>query len=302
MDFGALDRTAARQHGLVTKAQLTELGAGRGLIRSHVATGRLERLRTGVYRVGGAPMSREQAVMAAVLEAGPGVVVSHHTAAWLWGLRGFAMGDRIDLMTLRERPRTRGVRGHTTAHLPDSDRTRLRGIPVTTAERSLVDASGAVHPWVLRRVIDDGVRRKILSYRKLERCFADVPVSGRRPSQAMREALKRRPSNFDPGGSAAELGVLEVLIDGGVDPLPEQQFRVEIEGRRYRLDFAWPATYHAIEFDHSGFHDNPSSFHDDRERLRRLARAGWTVWPVTERTGRQELLEIGWIATGTPPA
>ncbi|MBI2168203.1 MAG: hypothetical protein HYU28_01690 [Actinobacteria bacterium] len=63
------------------------------------------------------------------------------------------------------------------------------------------------------------------------------------------------------------------------------------------LDYAWPESLHAIEFDGGGAHDTVSARHDDRDRWRRLQRAGWTIWAVTERTSPNEFVAIGVAAT-----
>ena len=73
----ALDRLGAAQHGLVTGAQVDGAGWAASGRRRLVAAGRLLVVRPGVYRLAGAPVTWEQGVLAAVLAAGPGAVVSH---------------------------------------------------------------------------------------------------------------------------------------------------------------------------------------------------------------------------------
>src|SRR5437660_10021409 len=83
-----LKRCARRQHGLVTRAQVLKTYSAQEL-RSLVSRGELESVVRSVYRIGGAPVTWKQKVMAAVLGAGPGAVASHATAAALWMLSGF---------------------------------------------------------------------------------------------------------------------------------------------------------------------------------------------------------------------
>lgn len=284
----------------MTTAQLLALGASQGWIRRCLANVQLVRVRRGVYRVAGTPESREQAWLAAVLEVGDDAVLSHATAAAAWTLKWFGTPDRIDVMTARKgtRPRTPGVRSHQTLWLPDADRSRLRSLPVTSAARTLVDA-GRLHPWTLGRVVDDALRRKIVRLPDLVRTFERAPVSGRRPSASMKDVLAERLPGFDPGGSASELEVLGILRGAGIDPLPVQQFQVIVEGHRYVLDYAWEETKHAIEYQGDP-HFVVSALHDDYARMRRLTRAGWTVWPTTEHTTRDEYIAIGIEATLGP--
>lgn len=296
MDFVAVDRLARTQHALVTTQQLLELGATHGWIRRQVAHGRLLRIRTGVFRTLGGPVSQDQAWLAAVLEARVDAVLSHETAGAAWGLKGFEPPPHIDLLTVANRPRRPGVGGHSTLWLPERDRTVLRRIPITTAARTLVDAAGRRHAWVLGRVVDDALRRNLVTLPRLVRCFESVPVSGRRPSRSMRDVLAERVPGFHPGGSASELDIMTILKRAGIHPLPEQQYRVEVEGHRYLLDYAWPDSKQAIEYQGDP-HAAVSAIHDDLERLRRLQRAGWQLWPVTDHTSDNEVVAIGVGAT-----
>ena len=113
----------------------------------------------------------------------------------------------------------------------------------------------------------------------------------------MRMVLAERVPGFDPGGSAQELNVMAILRRAGIRPLPVPQYRVRVEGHTHFLDFAWPDTMHAIEFDGFLGHSTLTDRHDDRDRWRRLRRAAWTLWPVTERTSKAEIAAIGVTAT-----
>ena len=77
---------AARQHGVVARAQLVALGLGHRAIDHRVACGRLHVVHHGVYAVGHRRLTRRGHWMAAVLAAGPGAMLSHRSAAALWDL------------------------------------------------------------------------------------------------------------------------------------------------------------------------------------------------------------------------
>ena len=71
---------------------------------------------------------------------------------------------------------------------------------------------------------------------------------------------------------------------------PVQQLPVRIGHRTLRLDLSDPDRRVAIEFDGWDTHRTFAAFHADRDRLRRLAAAGWTVVPVTARTSATALV------------
>jgi hypothetical protein len=298
VDWSAVDRLARTQIGLVTRAQLQGFGLSDHGLRWAVTESRLVPVRRGVCRVAGVPTSQDQAWLAAVLASPPGHVLSHGSVARAWGLRGFVLPDRIDVLNEgRSRTRLEGVQGHRTERLPPRDRTSVRRIPATTVERTFVDACGYVTPRMLGRSVDDAVRRGLMTLDGLIRCAASVPLSGRRASRPIRAVLAERVPGYDPGGSAEELDVMRVLREAGIRPLPVQQYRIRIGGQSFRLDYAWPDTKHSIEYLGAAWHGTPSALHDDSARRVLLQRGGWTEWPVTAYTNRVEIVAIGEIAT-----
>ena len=83
----ALAELADRQHGVVSIRQLTgPLGYSRSAVDRAVRAGRLHRLYRGVYAVGHTNLSLHGQCLAAVLACGPDALLSHYSAAWLWGL------------------------------------------------------------------------------------------------------------------------------------------------------------------------------------------------------------------------
>src|SRR4051795_13677291 len=76
-----------RQHGIITRAQLLELGFSPDAIRHRVETGRLHPLWRGVYASGRPHVSREGRWLAAVLMCGPAAALCHWDAAVHWKIR-----------------------------------------------------------------------------------------------------------------------------------------------------------------------------------------------------------------------
>jgi hypothetical protein len=297
-----LDRLGGRQQGLLTSCQLQAAGWGKEKLRHAIARGVLIAYpeRRGVYRVRGAPITREMAWLAAVLAAPADTLVGNLTSAEAWGFRWFAPDPMaIHLLTASSvRSKLPGVAGHRTISLPEHDRTRLRCVPITTPERTFVDVCGRLPYKLLGLAGDDLLRRKVLVLPKLVRCVEQVPASGRRKIRPMRRFLAERVDGYDPGGSEPELDVRRVLCRAHIAPVPVQELRVLVEGHRYRLDLAWPHVKHAFEYQGLDVHGRPSAVDYDSERTRRLQRAGWTIWPVTHTTTANEIIAIARFALG----
>ncbi len=82
-----LAELAERQHGVVSVRQLeTTLRLSPSRVKREVTAGRLLRLHRGVYAVGHRRISPYGRCLAAVLASGPEALLSHGSAAWLWGI------------------------------------------------------------------------------------------------------------------------------------------------------------------------------------------------------------------------
>jgi predicted transcriptional regulator of viral defense system len=125
---------ASRQHGLISVEQLNALGYSRRAIQHRMARGRLHPVMRGVYAVGRPDLDKRGRWMAAVLSCGPRAVLSHHSAAALWGVMPCSAGQiEVTLRSsgLRRRP---GVRVFRRPQLRHFELTTCESIPVT-AER-----------------------------------------------------------------------------------------------------------------------------------------------------------------------
>src|SRR5262245_62127645 len=130
----SIGRVAGRQRGYVTRAQLVELGLGPEAIRSRVRMSRLVIVHRGIYALGHAPQAFADRAFAAVLACGPGAVLSHGSAASLWGiLDRWWEPFEVIVDTARRRP---GIRIHRVT-LTRTDIQRHLGIRVTSPARTI---------------------------------------------------------------------------------------------------------------------------------------------------------------------
>jgi predicted transcriptional regulator of viral defense system len=127
----ALARLAARQHGVISTAQLLGLGFSRTTISRKVAAGQLHRVYRGVYAVGHAALGSKRKWKAATLAVADSVL-SHRSAAELWGLFQERPGPvHVSLGARTGRERRPGIVIHRLSSLPDADATLRAGIPVS---------------------------------------------------------------------------------------------------------------------------------------------------------------------------
>lgn len=153
---GRVDRGAAelagRQHGVVSRRQLLALGMGTRGVEVRLDAGRLHRLHHGVYVVGHRAITEQGRMMAAVLAAGPGAVLSHRSAGRVWGMVRWSGAVEV---TRPRRFRARdGIRCHRSPVQGDEG-TVFDGLPVTTPFRTLIDLAGALDHSALRQAFNE---------------------------------------------------------------------------------------------------------------------------------------------------
>jgi hypothetical protein len=129
----AIADLAERQRGHATRPQLLELGLSPEAIKYRVRIGRLHRVYPGVYGVGHRRPHPIDRSMAAVLACGSGAVLSHGSAAVLWGF--FKRWDEPFEVTVARNRRPKDIWVHR-CNLTRADKRRQLGIPVTSPART----------------------------------------------------------------------------------------------------------------------------------------------------------------------
>jgi hypothetical protein len=276
----ALDKLAARQLSLVTYDQLLTIGLTPRQVQRMVATGALIRVRIGVYRVAGAPFGWNEAVLAAALAAGHDAVVSHGTAAALWSLRHCEHHPAGIHVSSARQVRLKGVIGHQVQLTADEQTVRGR-IPITTAERTIVDWGPTLSFERLGQCVDDATRRRLIGLEHLRRAVAHLPVKGGgRRLGPLRQVLAERSRGYRPDDSDFETEMNRLWDELGLPPA-RKQYRVTVDGHNFRLDRAIVECRIGIEWDSYRYHSAPSDRDHDSNRRARLAAAGWIIIPVT---------------------
>jgi predicted transcriptional regulator of viral defense system len=258
---------ASRQHRCATCRQLRALGYGDRAIAHRVATGRLVRLYDGVYAVAPVLDDAWTRWMAATLTA-PGSVVSHVSAGSAWGF--WTRGVDFEVIT---RPgdggpvRLEGLllcRSGTLA----GNTTTLRGVPITTPERTLIDLAANVGRRVLERAFREACRLGCTS--PSEVLVALAAHRGRRGTAQLRRVVGRYTGlPLHRARSDAEALAL-VLLDEAGRPVPRLNVRVAGE----EADLVWPDRRLIVELDGPQFHVDAA---EDARKQRAWETAGWTV-------------------------
>ncbi|MGE0068576.1 MAG: type IV toxin-antitoxin system AbiEi family antitoxin domain-containing protein [Solirubrobacterales bacterium] len=148
-----LARTAPRPHGVVSSAQLAELGISRPTVSGWVRRGRLHRLHRGVYAVSHRSPNEWQRYTAAVLASGEGAALSHQSAAYLWGFLKPGGGPvHVTSPSRSGKLQRAGVVLHRSPSLRRSGEViRRERIPVTSPRRTIEDLRQTLEPYLVRR-------------------------------------------------------------------------------------------------------------------------------------------------------
>lgn len=256
-----------RQHGVVTRVQLLELGLTNSAIHGRIRNGRLHRVHRGVYAVGRPQLDRRGRLLAAALACGPQAALSHRSAAAFWGLLrqpGNPVEISVPLDVNRRRP---GIVIHRRTHLSSQDVVERDGIPVTTPLRTLMDIAGRVSPQSLETAVNEADRLDL------------VPV------ERLREEISEQPRKT---GSCHLRELLDVQFFALTDSELERRFfrlvrranlakpltRTVIAG--HRADFYWPDLGLVVETDGLRYHRTPTQQSKDRQRDQAYAMAGLT--------------------------
>jgi hypothetical protein len=284
---------ARRQHGVVQRHQLRQLGLTDHHVTGMVRRYELVQVAPTVFRVAGAPGSFRQDLLAAVLDSNG--VASHRAAAAVWDLEAFRHIRKPEVVSERWR-RRRAHLGlgvvHETKDLRAIDTTVVDGIPVTTVVRTLIDLGAVASRQRVGQALDDACRRKLVTIDEVRARFVELARRGRNGIGTMRRLLAERPGGEIPPDSYLERLVIKALADHGV-PTPVRQHRVATREFVAYLDLAWPEHRLALECDSTAFHMSMEQFHRDRERQNRLVLLGWTVLRYTYRDASEQ---PAWLA------
>jgi very-short-patch-repair endonuclease len=262
-------KVAARQWGRIHLRQLIGCGVSTSTVSRWVGEGYLHEVYPRVYAVGHVSPSVEADLMAAVLYAGPGAMLSHTTAAWWWGLTGHRP-RAIEVSTPWKRAPRQVIRVHGRRRLA---RVRHNGLPVTTVPQTLLDYA-ATHPLNdVRYVIAEADYHRILNLDDVRRTAG----RGRPGSTKLRQAIDSHWPDLARTRSRLERSFLFLCEEGG---LPRPKVNAHVHG--IRVDAYWPEYRLVVEIDGAKGHSTQRQVRRDHARDLKLRTHGETVRRYSE--------------------
>lgn len=265
---------AAAQRGRVSRTQLRAAGISSSAVARLAQRGSLLAIHRSVFGVGHTapvPLGPETAALLAV----PGAILSHRTAAALWGLMPPTHGDVHVLLAGTSRRSPAGIRIHRTRRLDARDVRRRDRLILTSPARTLLDNAADLTERQLELALDQGLVSHVVRRSEV------VELLGRssgRPGHALLAGLLKRQGGPTLTRSEAEERFLALIRAA---ELPEPEINVRISG--YEVDFLWRAQKLVVEIDGFRFHSTRRAFEQDRRKDAVLSAAGLATMRVTWR-------------------
>ena len=257
-----LAELASEQEGVLALWQIRAAGLSARAAQERAEAQRLHRLFPGVYAVGHSRVSADGWRIGAVLACGEGAVLSRLSAAKAWGLLNDD-GRRFDVVApgrsggrIGDR---RSIDLRRTRRLADEDTTVLRGIPITTVSRTLLDLAGCARARVLRHAVHEAEVMQLLDVDAVVATIERNP--GRRGTRVLRAALGITAPEPDDFASR----FLALCVDYGL-PTPSLGVHVDGGDRLYEVDALFEAERLIVELDGRRVHASVRNFQTDRRR------------------------------------
>lgn len=272
---------AGVQQGLVRVSQLRELGIGRSAMRHRIAKGALHVVLPSVLAVGTPVLRSLGGESAALLYAGDNAVISHESAAALWGMT--PTPSFVVITTIgRHITNQPGVQVRRVKNLDIRDLRIHKGFPVTSPARTLIDC--AATGLALDRALDEARALKLVKDAEIHAAMERCP--GRKGIAAMRALLA---AEQDTGftRSKAERILRRLVREAGLE---RPVFNTHVLG--VEVDALWAAHRLVIEVDGYDVHGHYRAFQRDRAKGNKLVGAGYVVLRFTwaQLTGRPMLV------------
>jgi very-short-patch-repair endonuclease/predicted transcriptional regulator of viral defense system len=267
----AIVRLSRDQNAAIRTDQLHAAGLTRHAIAARVKRGRLVPWSQGVYIVGDPellPLAKQSAVL---LSLGYSAVLSHRSAAAVWGL---AQPDPqvIDVTIVGNRRSREGVRLHRVRALDPRDITTHENLQITTPARALIDFASQAGTSELADGFGEARAKRLVTDARLNAALRRAPQN--HPGAAIVRAMLREGGTYDR--SKAERLMRRLCRQA---ELPQPITNIMLHD--HLVDFLWPDQRLIVEVDGYGTHGNRQAFESDRRRDQIHTAAGYVVVRIT---------------------
>lgn len=270
-----LAELAVGQYGAVHRDQCEQVGLTARQRRRRVAGGVLEPVGVHALRSPFVESTPLADLAALVLDCGPGTMASGPTAAALHGFDGFVLAPPFHVTVPRGRYVERPPHVvHTTGDLPPVDRTRVQGVPVLSAARTLIDLARSVGRVRLTVALDSALRERRTTEDRLHARIVALRTKGRYGIPKLLEVIEGAEA-CRGGHSWLERRFLQICAAAGLPRPRTQQVATVAKGRLVRVDFEFDTTGVVVEVLGYRWHrGDRAALARDVERLNALVLAG----------------------------
>ncbi|MFN2594428.1 MAG: DUF559 domain-containing protein [Actinomycetota bacterium] len=207
-------------------------------------------------------------------------VLSHSTAARMWGFEGF---ERT-VVEISSSHKLRGrdfVKVHHASRLPPIDITERNNLPVTTLPRTLVDVASQIPVVRLEALVEQALSRRLCDLDQIDCAANRKGGKGVAGIEHIRRLLTELEGDH-PGQSELERRMTRLLRSR---PLPRfiSEYPIQVADRMFYADFANPELGIIVEVDGWQWHSGTRKWQSDLERRNLLTNAGWVVLHFTWR-------------------
>ncbi len=221
--------------------------------------------------------------MAAILACGPVAVLSHGSAAWLWGLLQRCPAEPA-ITVANRRARRVGIEAHA-ASLTAAEWGTIERIPVTSLPRTLLDLAAADRAKRLQQAIEQAERLG-----RLDLIAIDALLARRRGERSTKRLQLALDLYRDPAfvRSRSERLLLALVKRAG---LPKPAMNTFVAG--HEIDAYWEAERFAVEVDGWDAHRTRAAFENDPLRQENLKLAGIDSIRLTARRIERDPKQVG---------
>ncbi len=276
---------ASRSAGVVTRAELLGAGLASSTIAERVNRGFLLSVWRGLYEV--PEMTTDHTPLFRAVKSIPNSVVSHRSAARLWGfpVAGDRRDQEIHLTAMRggQHMPIPGCTLHRTRRPIDrAVKSPVASLPITSAAQTLLDLAGtSILHRRLRHVVETQLTAATPDIEALTHLLNGGHNRGVSGTRRLRRLLHEL-FDADPiPDSTLERRLAGLLAQHGIDGFQPQVKPPWYDGRRGIVDFAHPGAAVIVEVDGRRWHAGRQAMTDDRRRDREAAAWGWLVLRVT---------------------